>query len=573
VVDYEAAGSGDLDYTWGGRGAVRLLDRTLEIGGSIIHEGGAGREADLYGLDARWKITPTTELRAEVATSESELDGAKQDGSAWLAELGHQGRDLVGRLYYREFDEGFGLGQQRGHQTATRQYGLDGAWRLMDQLQLEGTAYRQLSLDTGAERDVAETALRYMAKRYETRFGLRQANDELADGTVQRSTQALVGASLHATRRLTLRGAHEQALAGNDASRDFPTRTLLGADFRLTEKVTVFAEQEITRGENRDTEGTRAGLKAAPWSGGELHSSLERQTGEHGPRMFALYGLRQSWQISKLWSVDGSLDRSQTVSRPGDTPLDEDTPPASGDREDFTAVSVGTTYSLEQWSWANRVEYRTSDSEDRWGIFTGLVGQVRPGLGASARAQLFLTDGQANERTDGEVRLGLAYRPFASRWIVLDRLDFLFHEEKSESVDLASWRLVNNLNANYRPNGRTQISLQYGAKYVRERIDGELYHGFTDLIGIEGRYDLTSLWDIGVRGSALHSWNSHALDYSTGASVGYNVAKNAWLSLGYNLLGFHDPDFSRADFTAKGPYMRFRLKFDQDSVREALRWL
>ncbi len=571
IVDYEAADRGDRKVTWGGRGAVRLLDQQLELGATVVHEGGVGTDGSLYGVDSTWHITDQTRLRAEAAYTERTQADEEDDGVAWLAEVLHRGRDLDGRVYYRETRQGFGLGHQAGSEIGARKYGLDAAWRYTDHLRLEGVAYHQDYLDTGARRDVAEGALRYQAPRHTAHFGLRQVDDRLGDGQVNRSTQALIGGSWQALPRLGLRATHEQSLAGNNESRDFPTRTLLGADYRLTDAVTLFAEQEFSRGAQRDTEGTRAGLKATPWSGGQFHSSLERQSGEDGARMFALYGLKQSWHINRNWSVDGSLDRSQTLRRdPADVPFDLDTPPAVGAENDFTAVSLGATYREEKWSWANRVEFRTSDKEDKWGLFSGWVGEVRQGLGLSARAQFFLTESATTEKTNGELRFGLAYRPFGSRWIILDRLDFLFDREESAFADYNSRRIVNNLNANYRPNYRTQISLQYGAKYVLETIDGDDYSGYTDLIGIEGRYDLTPRWDVGMRGSILHSWNSHTFDYSTGASIGYNVVKNAWISLGYNVLGFQDPDFSRADFTARGPFMKFRIKFDQDSVKEIL---
>jgi hypothetical protein len=250
-----------------------------------------------------------------------------------------------------------------------------------------------------------------------------------------------------------------------------------------------------------------------------------------------------------------------------------DAPAASGDGDDFTAVTVGATYQRERWSWANRLEYRDGEQEDKWGMFSAWMGEVRDGLGLSARTQVFRTDGRQAEKTSGEVRLGMAYRPLHSRWIVLERLDFLFDRQRGEDVVLDSWRIVHNLNANYRPNRRTQLSLQYGLKYVEETIDGQSCDAVIDLIGLEGRYDFTPKWDIGLRASVLHSWNSGALDYLVGPSVGYHVVKNAWVSVGYNLLGFHDPDFSRADFTAQGPYLKMRVKFDQESVREALKWL
>ena len=70
----------------------------------------------------------------------------------------------------------------------------------------------------------------------------------------------------------------------------------------------------------------------------------------------------------------------------------------------------------------------------------------------------------------------------------------------------------------------------------------------------------------------LHSWNANQFDYSTGLSTGYQVITNAWVSVGYNFAGFRDEDFSGGSFTAQGPYIRFRFKFDQDSARQALKW-
>jgi hypothetical protein len=51
------------------------------------------------------------------------------------------------------------------------------------------------------------------------------------------------------------------------------------------------------------------------------------------------------------------------------------------------------------------------------------------------------------------------------------------------------------------------------------------------------------------------------------------LAQNAWKIPGYNVTGFDDRDLSRANFTSRGPFVRFRFKFDQDSVRDAAKWL
>ena len=132
--------------------------------------------------------------------------------------------------------------------------------------------------------------------------------------------------------------------------------------------------------------------------------------------------------------------------------------------------------------------------------------------------------------------------------------------------------LLTTLSRISRPTCRTQVSLQYASKYVQERIDQNDYRGYTDLIGLEGRYDVTKTWDIGLRGMRLHSWSINQEKYGTGASVGFNAGRNIWVSVGYNFTGFKDRDFSRADFTSEGPFIKMRMKFDQVSVRDAVKW-
>jgi len=68
-----------------------------------------------------------------------------------------------------------------------------------------------------------------------------------------------------------------------------------------------------------------------------------------------------------------------------------------------------------------------------------------------------------------------------------------------------------------------------------------------------------------VQGSVLHSWQAHALDFGLGASMGYQAFDNAWLSVGYNLLGFKDTDFGSAGYRAQGFFIAIRMKFDQDT--------
>ena len=475
VVDYESDDGGkDKSYTYGGRAAVKTADDRVEAGATAIHEGQTGGSGNLYGLDATWKVTDSTEVHAEAATSKSASEGEDHNGNAWLAEVTHRSSRLAGNVYYREQQQGFGLGQQSATETGTRKMGMTGDWQMTDAWGVTGQAYRQYNLETGGIQDMAETAVNYTKERYSLLAGLRQVS-ERTDGQSTHSTQLTLGGSWKTLGdRLTLRTSYDQSLAGSNSSADYPTRLDLGADYQLTRSVTLTADQEFTWGDKESTQGTRLGMRTTPWKGGEVSSSVEQDLDENGARIFANLGLKQTWQVTDHLSLDGSLDRSQTLKHPGNASFNTNVPSASGFTEDFTAVSVGANYKEKNWAWANRLEYRTADSGDKWGLFSGIVGEVRPGLGMSARGELFLTDSSGSgTETDSDLRLGLAYRPDRGHWIVLDRLDYIFQKTTGD-LPLTTWRLVNNLNANFRPASRTQISLQYGAKYVQDRIDDDI---------------------------------------------------------------------------------------------------
>ena len=571
VVEYESLLRQQSSLEYGGRVAVKPFGENVEIGASYIHEGSKRDEGQLAGIDATIKLNEETTVNAEFASTSKTTNNVELSGSAWLAQIDHRNNDLEGRVYARQSGEGFGLGQQANSEQSTRKIGGMGRYNLSEIISIGGEISRDSNLTSGSDRDMAQIEVKYNKDKYSIGGGLRQAIDHLAGGGTNSSTQIFANSSMQASTRLKLRLSHDQSIASQGEAADYPTRTILGADYQLSERTAVFGEQEFTFGENENSNMTRIGLKATPWNGAQAQSTMEQQSTEYGPRVFAAVGLKQTWQIDNVWSADASLDRSQTLRHPGN-PIFDGAPPVSGGAEDFTAISLGANRKAKNWIWSNRIEQRFSDNEDKFGIFTGAEGDVREGVAVSGKFQLFNThrlDGQKQQ--SGDVRFGLAYRPAKTRWIVLDRLEFLFDRQSGSSFDFSNLRVVNNLNANYRPNWKSQVSLQYGFKYVTETIDGRNYDGFTDLIGIEGRHDFAKKWDVGLQGQVLHSWQSNQYDYRVAPSVGYLFMKNMWLSGGYNLVGFQDADFSAADFTAQGPFVKFRFKFDQNSVREALK--
>ncbi len=574
VVDYETSGTArDTDY--GGRAALRFLDKRLEVGATGIHEGNAGEGGNLGGADATLAITPRTKVHAEAAASRTGEGSAVESGSAYAAELTHEGERLKAEAYARETGEGFGLAQQNASEIGARKVGADASYKVGGAFSLDGETYRQTNLATGADRDVAETKLRWARARTTLSAGYRFARDSFEDGTAVSARQVLAGGSVNLLgERLRLRLTREQSLDGESDSADFPTRTVLGVDYRILSKVTLFAEEEFAESSVKDTQATRVGIKTTPWAGGRVDTALERDYQENSDRLFAVLGLGQSFQPFAGWKFDLGLDQGRTVSGRTPSAAPAVTTADTGAESDFTAVSVGAARNGGAWSATSRVEYRTSDTEDKWGVTAGLYGEPRPGLGLSAGVQYFDVAGKdgsgssSNQRTD--LRLGLAWRPERGRVIVLDRLDLLLDDGACTEGE-ESRRVVNNLNVNIAPDERTEVSVKYGAKYVLVDFSGDAYSGFTDFWGLEIRRDISPRFDVGFSGGVLHGWDAGLFEYTAGPSVGVTLAENIWVSVGYNVVGFSDRDFDAAGFTGAGPFIRCRIKFDQQTAKELVK--
>lgn len=574
VVDYEVQGVAQGTVTAGGRGALLLNDGKVEIGATLISEGVTGAEGELGAADLRVKIGAATTLEAEVATSESQAGAITSDGNAFKVEVEHVGETVVGRVYARQQDEGFGLGQQSGGESGTRKVGVEGTVKIDAQMDVSGQVYQQDVLATGAQRQVAEAALRYTSQDqdYTATGGLRHANDSGLGPTDMTSDQVFVGGTARVTNDLTLRAQGEASVSGDSANVDFPDRLMVGADYKLSAKANAFIEHEIAQGPAQDSDMTRVGVRTQPWERGRVDAAMEQQYSENGPRLFATLGVGQGWQATEDLLFDFGVDRVQTIRSPGNPLFNPNVPPASGSAGatgDFTAYYVGATWRQEDWTVNGRVETLSGDTEDRLGFTAGAYRAQGEKMGLAFRLTYRDSEFLSGDfSTEAVMSFGFAWRPTNPAFIWLDRVDLVYDDDFTALGGAStSYKLINNLNLNHRPDSRWETSYQYAFKYQRAEFGTE-FTSFTDLIGVDSRYDLNSKWDVGGQVYALHSWSADTYEYTAGLSVGHSFAKNVWLSIGYNFAGFEDEDFAQARYTAQGPYIQFRVKFDQDTWKD-----
>lgn len=571
VVDYEVDGNGADELNIGGRMAYKPADN-LEIGLTLVKEGIEGRESELAGIDLEYQLDDSTEIRAEIAGTKSRIDGIDSDGSAYLIEATRRSGDLDVSAYVREQQGAFGLGQQNNSESATRKIGLEAKYEIAEGIEVAGEIYRDSNLAAGTDQDVATTTLQKQGDRYNLTTGLRTAMSS-SNGVDQVSNQLLVGGNYRVLDgKLVMSANADTPIGGKGEAGDFPKRLRVGLDYKLTESITLKAEQEFTWGDQEDTQGTRIGMSSRLWEGGEFVTSVEQTDEENSQRLAAVAGIKQRWDLNENWSFDFGVDRSQTIKQVAKAPppLQVTTVFSSPGNDDFTSVTFGSKFRKDAWDWSTRVEYRDADSEDKVNLVSDVIHNLDEGQQLLAKLDVQMSDSNVSESMSTDIQLGYSYRPNDSRWTLFNRLDLRHNQSQNISTDTTSQKVINNLNANYMLNDDTQIALQYGLKYVVDNFDDAEYRGFTDLYGMEVRHDLNNRWDVGFQGSLYNSWSADVSDYSYGVSVGYNMARNVWVSLGYNFDGFQDEDFSASEYTSEGIFLKYRVKFDQSTADSIL---
>jgi uncharacterized repeat protein (TIGR01451 family) len=570
VADYEVRSGGDDQTAAGVRVATKLANDKLELGASAVFEGAQTGDTRIVGSDLTWRVADGTKVRAEVAQSQSDDPLRADSSTAWLIEGKHVSEHLEARAWAREAEAGFGVGQQLTADTGTRSAGVDARYKLTEKFSIDGDVQHQRVLASDATRLMASTELRMTQGAYSIGAGVRHVDDNQADGEERVSDLATLAAAVDVwDGRVTLRGSSEAAIGGKDESADYPARNLLGVDYKLSNETTLFAEYEQASGDQIDADTTRVGVRTRPWERTQVKSSINTQATEYGPRTFSNFGLTQGFNYKDHWAFDVGVDQTNTLRGADLEPLNPNAPLASGSlTEDFFAAFVGASYREELWQMTSRLEHRNSDTENRWSSTTGWYREPLEGQAMSVSLQAFDSDALLSDSTEAVGRFSWAYRPDSSKWIVFDRLELKYDDQADALNTFESSRIVNNLHANWQLNPALQLGLQYGVRYVSSTFEGEKYAGVSDIAGFDLRRQLTRRFDLGVHAAVLHSWESDVMDHSTGFDVGATLAKNVWISVGYNFAGFRDDDFSASRHTAKGPYVKIRIKADQDTFKD-----
>ncbi len=600
VIDYEAAdGVGKAHWNAGGRADYTIGDDLLRIGVTGITDKGDGPRTELGAVDLRARIGAGTEIRAEVGVSRSDGDEA----SAWLVEAEHRTGALDVLAYAHSLDADYGTGQQTGAELGRRKFGFDARYSLSERFSLVGSAWYDESLTDASDRRAVQVAGTYRTGDSELRLGIARLDDQLADGSNVTSTVVEGAVSQRLLDNKLELSATTSIALGKAESIDLPARHRLRARYSVTDWLRVLGTYEIADGETINARTFNAGFELSPWQGSRLVTTLgRRDIAEQGKRSFAAFGLSQTFTLTPELSLDATLDGNRKLG--GADAFDVVNPlhpVASGGHlsqdgalfEDFTAATLGASWRKDRWAATARGEIRSGEYADRVGLTAGIIRQLDDGIVVGSGVTWTRAQGDGDVRTEIlDTAISAAYRPAASAFAFLGKLAY-----RSDAVtnavagdagpagrtalivngDAKSRRLVGSLSANWSPQGvdeidgvhqlvrRSEVGVFIGGRYNFDRVGNFDVAGTTVLGGLDLQIGIGERVEIGGSATVRANLTDGVTSFAVGPQIGFVPAKDTLVTIGYNLAGFRDRDFSEARNTDKGVFAAVRFKFDADT--------
>ena len=554
VAKYEVDGLDKKHYTYGGRVAIKSSDDKYEAGASYISQENGNGDSKLYGVDATLKIGEYTQIKAEYAQSTNSVDGNETKGEATKLTIEYKKEQYMLNAYYRKQDAAFGLGQLSTVLSATRKIGAEVAVTLSKLWKVDALVYQNRTDTNGTATDenVFQTTVSFTDKLWEATIGYHYA-----DNTNTKATHQMIGKIKRSflDNNLSIWLSHDQSLGDNE-DKEFPTKTALGVDYRYDTKTTIFGIAERIDSSDAVSWQSRMGVIYEPWTHSRMTLTRLYEAGKDKTRIYDTMGLTRSMVFKDKWKATAGYEKGIV--------WDDN----SSTNDNFDAFRLGIGYKGDRFGSDATVEYRHSDIEEKANFDVGLYIQQSDSIGLAFALGYHKKWSDESETRDIDAKMAFVYRPEKSDWIILNRLDFVDAYSQSTDDETQTRKLINNLHINWQANDKWEIGAQYGLKHVTDEIDSQEYNSWTDLLGIDVRYDITEKWSFGLQGSVLHSYTADNFDYGFGAFVDTTIWKNSALTLGYNIEGFDDEDFSQQNYYYEGPYIRFRMKFDQDSMKD-----
>ena len=577
-VTYEVDQGGPEFWVAGVDGQVKLTDN-IEVGGVYVKDKNPLQPFTLGGANMVVKLGANTYVIGEVARTVSAINGVDDlKGDAGRIEIKHDSKDLKADLYIAKTDQNFNnpgsyLNQGRSESGGKLDY------KLSDQTTLHAEALRTADDVAHSVRTGGEVTVQYhFAEKLTFEVGMRHTAEQGATSPVPATPGQPTPAPLPdevTTVRARLTGQVPQvkglSLYGEaevDVRHPDDKIIAAGGEYQLFDKTKLYARHEFISSitgpyglnptEQQNT--TAIGVDTEYMKDGRVYSEYRVRDAMSGGDTEAAMGLKNLWSIAPGLRLGTTFERVHTL--------------AGAATNENTAVALALEYTANpNWKGSTRIELRDGSTQDSLLFTVGLAAKVNNDWTALARNAYSLTknDTGGGEQVVERMQAGLAYRDNeTNKWNGLARVEYRVQNDDTQpGVSLKSSTAILSGHLDYQPVRPFLFTGRYAAKWTTDGSNGLSTKYHAQVVGARANWEFSPKWDVSLVSSAVFGETASSRQYGLGLEVGYLLATNLWLSVGYNITGYSDSDLAGADYTARGPFVRLRYKFDE-SVMQAV---
>ncbi len=572
TISYEAETGGEDYYIYGGRGAFKVLP-WLEVGATGIVEEQAAGDYTLFGGDVTLTLPGNTTVKAEYAETRALFDISnamvRKSGGGWSFELESSPIDrLVLSGYYKNLDDYFQNISATDAPRGVEKYGFDGRFALTDRIELKGTFFDEKDkLNHSSHSYASLGAQARLGKTKITAELSRETSDDQYIPATSDSTRSPFDMSEESPRELTAAGvALETELRPNLSltvghKRNIKDENLhtsqVGLNYQISELNRLYVREEYQKYSERTELRTLFGVESKVIKNTVAFNEYRLVDGSDSSRNQQAIGLRNKFLLADHLTGNLSVEYLSTLS--GE---------AKESEPDAFALATGLEYlPRDDFKVTGRFEHRNELSGDGIDSYLGELGlllKITPSYSLLAKERFFYeTSGITGAHTSSRTMVGLAWRPLCDdRFNGLAKAEYKVDDNGTIDPDYKTTAFILSTEGVYQVNSRLQLSAKYAGKLSR---DSE-YSSYTDLLSARIIYDVTDRIDLGAEYRVLTSHKIGSTLQGGNLEVGYRVVKNLWVSLGYSFDDF-DADLIGDDYQGRGPYVKLRFKFSEDSIK------
>lgn len=555
----------------GGRIAYDINEKT-EIGLTTVIDQGNQSRQQMSGIDLQYKDSNLI-VKAETATSTQEDLNVNKKAQAYNVEGQYQKEWGHVKAYTKKVDKDFGLTANLPADIGIEKTGFESLIKLKEDTSLKSEAVSQKDLQANSKQLTGEVKVEkkfndnltaYVGDRVSNISNGTVSNTDImnapvANGTTvgNQSNNSLLLGGEYRFPTIPLK-INTQVNYTQDPNLVSPKKMLVGAEYTFNNDWIGIADKQYNDyGSGIISNINRIGMKYKPWTGGQIQSYIGNDSGVT-PNQFYQVGIDQNLKYN-LWSFDLGFAKQtwdkkiNTTLIPAGTLITQD---------NFNSYVLGATYRNEPLVYQVKLEQKSGSLENKSHISNNLYRKIDDELSFSLGQDYLKVNSSTTNGTDTvtqDIRGGISYRGKDN--IVLGRLDYINQQQSSQTTA----KYVLNLHDNYKPNYDIEMFSHVGYKYVITTFDKDEYTGNSYLVSGGIRKYLTKDWDIGIQALYAASPSVKTVSKGYGASIGYNIFKNAWVQVGYQKLNEYDRNYNFDDSYVKGFFIKFRLKFDEET--------